>query len=352
MRRFRIALLAAIAAWLASQAFPAASADLDFWGTLVRFGKTSISLKLADGRLIDATLSAGTANSGYKIGDPVEITCKRIRPRWESETSRYQFLEITKIRLLAQLPANPPAESPGGKAVPAASDSAGRSELERARQVNLRYAASLPNFVADETATRYEAKNSTTNWRQADVIRTEIAFSGNSVHRLNIRRDGRRWTRPFQALPGFKWYGGFGSEIKPLFDPLCSTSIEYAGQADMRGKHLLEYRFQAPADGCFVTFYFEYQRYSPARTGHFYIDASGGRLVQFEEDAGPFPPDFEFSQRKEEVIWGDVKIGNVVHLLPVKANFEIAYSSGARWRVDVQYTNHRHFEASTDVVFP
>lgn len=352
MRRLRIALVVAIAALLASEILPGAPAGLDFWGKLVRFGKTSISLKLADGRVIDAILRRSAERAVYKAGDQVEIACKRIGPKWEAETGRYQFLEITKIRLLAQLPTEPPPENGEDKPAPAISDARSRSDLERARQVNLRYAASLPNFVADETATRDESGPGSAKWSRVDEIQTEIAFRGNRVLRQNIRRNGRRWTRPFRALPGFKWYGGFGSEIKPLFDPNCSTSVEYEGETDIRNKHLVVYRFHAPANGCFVSFYFEYQRYNPARTGQFYVDASGGRLVRFEEDAGPFPADFEFSQRKEEVIWEDVKIGGAVHLLPVKANFEVRYASGMRWRVNVQYTNHRHFEASTDVVFP
>jgi hypothetical protein len=51
------------------------------------------------------------------------------------------------------------------------------------------------------------------------------------------------------------------------------------------------------------------------------------------------------------VSWDSVKIGDVAHLLPVAANFVIDYSSGKRWRIEVQYKNHRHFESSTNVTF-
>jgi hypothetical protein len=46
-----------------------------------------------------------------------------------------------------------------------------------------------------------------------------------------------------------------------------------------------------------------------------------------------------------------VKIGETSHLLPVRANFLVVYSSGTRYRVEVEYKNHRHFEASSNVTF-
>ena len=72
----------------------------------------------------------------------------------------------------------------------------------------------------------------------------------------------------FDALPGFKWYDGFGTEIRPLFDAKCPSTLEFEGRSKVEGKSLLEYRFTSPVDGCFPYFFFNYQRYNPERTGH------------------------------------------------------------------------------------
>ncbi len=71
-----------------------------------------------------------------------------------------------------------------------------------------------------------------------DTIETEITFKGTVAVRREIRKDGKPWERPFQALPGFKWSGGFGTEIRPIFDPQCPTTIRYQGRAEVRGKQL------------------------------------------------------------------------------------------------------------------
>ena len=225
-------------------------------------------------------------------------------------------------------------------------------ELEHARRINLEYAANMPNFVADETAKRYRSTTESPDWRPYDTVEAEITFRGRRAVRQQIRRNGKPWDQPFDALPGFKWYEGFETEISPLFDPQCPTTIEYQGRSKVGGRQLLEYRFSSPVDGCFPFLYFAYQRYNPARTGHVFIDDPGGSVIQVDDEADGFPADFEFAGREEHMFWDYVKIGENSHLLPVRANFLVAYSSGTRYRVEVEYKNHRHFEASTNSHVP
>jgi hypothetical protein len=373
-------LLAAVALLRPISSF---AGNLSFSGSLVRVGRESISIKLADRRVIDArlpnapALAAGKIAAQYVMGDQVQVTCKSIRPVWEESTSRYQYLEVTALRLVRRLPpaelaqmlAFPPfregenllSHSNGAEAAPGLSarravvagglDAAVERKLEHMRDVNLGYASNMPNFVADETAKRYTSDDKSPEWRYLDTIETEIAFVGNRAVRQQIRRNGKPWDRPFETLPGFKWYGGFGTEIRPVFDPQCPTTLAYEGSSEVRGRQVLEYRFSSQADGCFAPFYFEYQRYNPERTGHAFVEDLGGNVIRLDETATGFPPDFEFARREEQVSWDYVRIGNASHLLPVGANFLVVYSSGARSRVEVEYRNHRHFEAATNLTF-
>jgi len=225
------------------------------------------------------------------------------------------------------------------------------ARLEHAREVVLDYVGHMPNYVADETAKRYQMGIGSSQWRFADKIETEITFSDTGVLRQNIRKDGKPWKKSFQDLPGFKWSGGFGTELKPLFDPACPTTIEYAGKSEVRGKPVLDYQFSSPSDGCFAYFTENARTSNPPRSGHAFIDETSGNVLRLEEDAAGFPSISRFRERTEEVTWGYVTIGEERHLLPVAASFLIDYSSGVQYRIDVEYTNHRHFEASTNITF-
>ena len=368
----RSSLLIALLALFPVPTFPASTS---FIGSLERVGNESLSIRLADRRVIDAMLpnipplDATAIAAQYVRYDQVEITCEPITPVWEEGTSRYQSLQVTALRLvrrrsseeLANLldpvpfreginllkgPAAPrlPVEPPDLNAP-------GAHELEHARKVNLDYAAHMPNFIADEVAHRFRSSPGSSAWRDFDKVESEITFRGNRAVRQHIRRDGKPWTKPFEALPGFKSQEGFGSEITPLFDPRCPTSLEFQDRPNARGRVLLEYRFSSPADGCFPWFFFGYQRYNPARTGHVFIEDPGGSIIQLDEAASGFPAGIEFAEREEHISWDYVKIGDASHLLPVRASFLVRYRDGTRYRIEIEYRNHRHFEASSNVTF-
>jgi hypothetical protein len=348
-----------------------AASSLDFSGTLERVGERSISIRLADRRIIDALDSdTETLAAEYRFGDLVEIDCTPVSPVWEADTARYQSLRAVKIRLvrrpspeeLARLEAQPfreganllqrenaPAPTP---AIGPGVDAPGRRQLAEARRVNLDYAANMPNFVADETAKRYRAGPKNSRLTAFDTIESEITFRGNHAVRKQIRRNGQPWDKPFEALPGFKWYEGFGTEIRPLFDPQCPTTLEYRGRHTVRERQAVEYRFTTPVDSCFPYFYFEYQRFNPARTGHVFIDGESANILQLDEDATSFPAEIQFKQREEHITWDYVKIGDDSHLLPIRADFEVRYYDGTHYRIEVEYKNHRHFESSTSLKFP
>jgi hypothetical protein len=356
----------------------ALSGDTSFSGTLERVGSGSISIRLADRRIIDALLSnrapldSTTVLAKYGLGDTLEVACEPIQPVWEEGTSKYQSLEVTGIRLIRRpsseelsriLEAAPFREGKNllkrpeaqtqltQTADPADLGAAGAAELAHARPVNLRYAGNMPNFVADEKAKRYRIGPGSSTWRDFDTVESEITFKGNHVARQRIRRDGKPWDQPFEALPGFKWYEGFGTEITPLFDPRCPTKLEYQGRSKSSGRQLLDYRFSTPIDGCFPYFFFDYQRFNPARTGHVFIDDPAGNIIQLDEEATGFPKEIQFAERQEHISWDYVRIGEDSHLLPVRANFLVRYYDGTHYRIEIEYKNHRHFEASSNVTF-
>ncbi|HEY3744490.1 MAG TPA: hypothetical protein VGL53_31825 [Bryobacteraceae bacterium] len=375
MRRLCLCLFTLCLLWQPGRGFDGGAS---FTGYLERVGDHSISVKLADRRVIDAMLpetfafAPSALAARFAMGDEVKVTCKPIPSTWEAATSRLQSLEVTAIRRIRKLSPEEVSkllearsregrnylERPEGltSTTPQTNndpDAPGSKELEQARRVNLERLSKIPNYVADETAQRFRSTDSSRDWTPYDTIESEVAFRGRQVVRQQIRRNGKLWDRPFDALPGFKWYEGFETEIEPLFRSDCPTTIEYHGRSKLEGEHkVLEYRFHSPVDGCFPFLYFTYQRYNPARSGRIYVsDNASGNVVRVDDEASGFPADFEFSGREEHLSWDNVKIGDSTHLLPVRASFLVSYRSGTRYKVEVEYRNHRHFEASSNVTF-
>jgi hypothetical protein len=230
------------------------------------------------------------------------------------------------------------------------------AQLERARKVNLDRASNLPNFVADEIAKRYKSPHTNPpKWQLVDTIESEIAVRGDAFTRQHTTVNGKPWIK--DGLPdGAGWSVRFGYEIKPLFSPECHTSIESAGREERLGKPALAYQFHVGSDNCFGTFSIKngflgpLKVYTPARFGRFLIDEAGN-LIYFEIEANGFPKGWAGGHSKETEAWDYVRIGDASYLLPVSTEITNDLTRDGAWRVTVEYKNHRHFEASTDVTF-
>ena len=225
--------------------------------------------------------------------------------------------------------------------------------LEHARQVNLDRAANLPNFVADEVVTHFVAKRTAgridaPKWDHDYTVEDEITVKGDQVSRSNVRRNGKAWDGVILGMPTT----GFGAALRPLFDPQCPTTLELAGSEQLQGNTALAYRFHSPANGCFGNLYGGRDgiwAYNAARTGRVVINSSSGDVLQFEEEATGFPKGFLFTQRNQVMTWGFVRFGAASHWLPVSAEFIWKMGDGSLTRASVEYKNHRHFEAASDI---
>lgn len=228
--------------------------------------------------------------------------------------------------------------------------------LSHVREVNLDYAAKLPDFVADEVIHRYEShKASPPKWEPSDMIEAEIAVQAKGgFMRRNVRRNGQPWNKPF---PGWNFGVPFGEGLTELFGPRCPNVIEFDSRQEWQGKTVQAYRFHSPSNGCFGYWATRAgilpltRRYNPARRGRFLVDVPGNNLIRLEVEAVDFPKSFGNDTWTEASSWDSVKIGDESYLLPVAFETVIGSSSADLVGAVVEYKNHRHFEASADVTF-
>jgi hypothetical protein len=347
------------------------AADVVLSGALERVVAGSIFVRLADDRLIDARLpltadlTTQAIAAQFNLGDEVQITCKPIQTIYDRNLALHQHLELKKLTRLN--PASPEERArvvarlsrQGGanlltyraEAHPAETPAEAEALLAHVRQVNLDFAANLPNFVADEVGKRYATTLTSKDWRYVDLIESEVTFRGGQASREHIRLNGKAWNRPFLELPGpIIWGVFFGTQLRPLFSPRCPTEIQFEGHETEQGKSLLVFHFASPPAACFRAFYAGSARYSPARTGRFAVDDPGGNVIRYEEEA-KFPEDWDIDRHTVVESWDYVRIGDATHLLPVRVEITGGSPEGYWSRADVEYKNHRHFEASTNIIF-
>jgi hypothetical protein len=380
-KRLRASVWPVVASLLACAALGARS-ELTFSGELQRVTVVSISVRLGDGRIIEARdaatqgdLSPQNLARRYTVGDQVEITCAPIGGMYATLLGRRLDLELKKLKLirnpsseerahalaskawrqspnllqLADPEPAPDASLPAGEPHNAA-DPEWAGRLKQIRSRIAKFVSQMPNFVADEVATRYVSTGNPPDWRPSDTIESETTVKRGAITRDHIVVNGKPWESAYRELPGFKWTDAFGSQMTYLFDQKCPTTFEPGGRIVEDGKSLSVVLFSSPPDGC--EFYWQgYEQFYPGKTGRILLDESEEKIVRLETESRAFPEAFPISSVEKQVSWDLVKIGDATHLLPVSAQITVVLSTGEMRLARHEYKNHRHFEAASNITF-
>lgn len=370
----------------------ASERETTFSGEFQEVTPVSVSIRLADGRIIDARnvatggdLSPQALAEHYAVGDQVQITCAPIGGIYDPQLRRTLVLQLEALNPLrrpsaderaraltsmawrqpynllhpaAALPSAPigsllrTLELPDNHAEPPPGPAADRSaRLELIRSRVLEFAEKMPNFVADEVAKRYVSMGNPPKWQLVDTVESEITFKGSEESREHITVSGKPWSHPYEMLPGTKWEGGFGSELPALFNPNCPATFELAGRAKEGAKDVSVVRYSSPPDGCVGIFTQGYERFFASQSGRIVLDEREENVIRAESSSDGFPRAFPISSSESRISWDYVRIGDEAHLLPVASDFIIVESSGAMNLIRQEYKNHRHFEASSSITF-
>ena len=343
----------------------------------------SITILLPDGCLVDAKLPARRDLRGrvlaakYQLGDRVTVEFKNIPFFYDEAAKLPRTWELEKIKLVRrptgeefsmavlsrdwQVSGNllkPPAASPPPEdAPPSAAKDKAEIAVEQARTVNLSRAAHLPNFIADEVADCYVSAADPLVWQHSASLQSEVAFKGNGETRQHRTLNGR----PVSAsgvIPGCIGYdGGFGTYLKPLFDPACRTQLDVAQKTGQPGSQAMVFDFSSPPEGCFYsswggnTEHWGVYRAYPAHEGQVTIEVPGGNMIYVSDRSVGFPPTYNIEHVEEKVTWDFVNIGDERHLLPVSFEKIMYTRRCGLGRVTARYINHRRFEVDTRVTF-
>src|SRR5579872_3668204 len=265
-------------------------------GQIERIMDRSITIRRADGVLVEARLlhtgklRADVLVTKFHFGDNVEMACKAIPPVWDDDARLYRVLELERIDLLKKPSANEyyiaassrawrepgnmlkllhpefvPKMEAGERAVDGPPEA--RQTFEQARQVNLKYVAAIPTYMADETATRATADSVPPRWRPIDVILADVTFHGDMETRDQVFSNNRLIPGGMKDVKGLRWEGAFVSRLKPLFDADCPVAFKFVQTTTVKGRQLVVFEFHAPADSCFSPAAYSYLRYYAPWTG-------------------------------------------------------------------------------------
>jgi hypothetical protein len=312
---------------------------------LVSFVQSSIRLKHAD-RQVAEYLRKVTLS-------------ERLDPR---EVEALQGLgagpaTVDALRNLAELSSKLPAPAskpsavpvPAGPPPPPAAEQ--RALIERVREYALNYSKRLPNFLATQVTRRYYDPSGLEFWQAQDTLTARLSFFEQRETYQLIMINNRVTDQPFDSVGGATSTGEFGSMMQQLFEPATRARFTWMRWATLRGRRAHVYGYRVEQSNSKWRLNFERtEEVIVGYTGLIYVDRESEMILKLTIEAVEIPTSFPISQATTALDYDFTKIGDVTHLLPLRA--EVRMRNGKLLtRNLVEFHLYRMFGADTSIKF-
>ncbi|MEQ1884288.1 MAG: hypothetical protein ABL967_04450 [Bryobacteraceae bacterium] len=286
--------------------------------------------------------------------DPGRPALRRGRPEPRASSSSVDLEPAPGPVVIASMPINhdgpqaaattPPAEL----IIPVQEDAA----LRKARESMADYGASLPNFFAKQTITRYESEGKS-GWRALDLISADVAYENGTERYTNLTVGGKATKKSMQEVGGTWSTGQFQGLIDEVFDPATAATFRKAGQETIRGRSATMFKFDVKRENARWRINAPSQLYFPAYRGTVWIDKETSRVLRLEMEARGIPLLFPFDKIESATDYDLIRLSTPQQfLLPVSAEVLSCETGTTRCsRNRIEYRNYRKFGAESGISF-
>jgi len=237
--------------------------------------------------------------------------------------------------------------------------------IERARIAAASFAGALPNFIAQETMSRYRSGGRSVGWQLDDTITVEVVYEDGQERYRNVRINDAPTNRKMEDVGGSWSTGEFASTLNSLLDERTEANFTWAAQAtEKRGTNEFRtavYNFAvseqnsrwhvASTDQSSIGSKVE-REIMPAYRGSVWIDLESARVLRIEMAATSLPFDYPLNAVESAVDYAMVPIGDQTTLLPTRAE-SVACQRGTNncSRNVIDFRRYKKFTADTTIDF-
>jgi hypothetical protein len=377
--------------------------EVSFEGLLARSDGNTLSIELADQRVMRFRLDARTrylpdGDSGrlaaFRVADVVEVTAEEAgkgyflarsvrfvrKPTAEEAADILQSPEVSyrqeenaidgaaldpaqDTRRLS-LVAKPPAILPSAELAGADSEhSAAASEDHLIASIRIRVNDAflrLPNFRAKLVTSMFHSSTKKVKWVPSGVISAEVAYEAGHEEYSDIQVNGKRpatapATGDAEYMRSFNnaWStGDFETISHCVFSGLEDADFHQAAAERDADGELTVYEFAGGRASTCVAVRSESQVVYPAYRGSLKMRPRTQDVVHVELEATDIPRGFPLDRAERSVDFGVVRVGAEQYLLPTTGYWFGCYRNSYYCFLNrVDFRDYRHFKSDSNVRF-
>jgi hypothetical protein len=224
--------------------------------------------------------------------------------------------------------------------------------VEKARQVASKFLEGLPNYVVQESATRYVSETRQPSWNVVDIVSAEVVFEENKESYRNLQINGKPSKKPPEESGAWST-GEFGTILGNLFSPYTDADFKFAQDDTISHRSAAVFDFKVQRVRAAWRIWTTGQYIMPAYRGSVWIDKQTGEVLRIEMQAKEIPEAFPEITVETAVDYDSIRLGTPEQfLLPVHSEALSCWrGSNDCQRNVIEFRNYHKFTGESNIEF-
>jgi len=224
--------------------------------------------------------------------------------------------------------------------------------LDQARIVALGYSQHLPNFICTQVTRRMLDPAGKDQWRSIEETTDLVTYYDRQEHYHRLAQRGGV-TELASDAPSLNSAGEFGSLLHSIFAPESETQFSWSRSDTIRGRAVQVFSYRV--DSAHSKNRISYSRGTVQSSivgfrGLVFVDEQNGMILRITEETDTLPPGMPVRGLSLILDYGDIRVGDQVHLLPLSFTLDIGLRKRIHARNEVLFRSYQRFTVESRLV--
>ncbi|GEM_PF-989328 len=222
--------------------------------------------------------------------------------------------------------------------------------IEKAREIALEFAETLPNYLAKQVTTRFAGNGKKDRWDAQDNFTADVVYQDGKESYRNVLLNGKPAKGKIEQTGAWS-RGEFGTTLRDLMSPATNAKFKLRGNTTISNRRAKLYDYVVEQESSHWQIGVPGQTYFPSYKGSVWIDIETSRVMRIEMQGRQIPQAFPVDAVESAVEWDFVKIGASSYLVPVHAEtLSCLRSMGQCSKNVMDFRNYRKFGAQSELI--
>ena len=224
--------------------------------------------------------------------------------------------------------------------------------IDKTREWALTFTEGLPNFLCQQSTTRYVEQSRSAGFEPVDLITAKVLYEEGRERYSEITVGGHRTNKGMMELGGSTSTGEFASILGGLFESASQAQFKFFQSTTVEREPAAIYDFKVALPRSNWSIQVGGQLLRPAYSGSVWIDKASGQVRRIEMQAENIPKDFPDDTVASAVDYSEVLLGAKKFLLPVHAeNLSCQRGSPICSKNAIDFRDYHKYEGQSTIEF-